>query len=486
MRILLIMGCIAVIAGFAVTDADACMCPGSSPCSSFTKTPIVFIGKVLSIEESKAIIQRLGKTEEVRTGLLAHFDIERGYKGISESQSKIDVGTGGGNGDCGFPFKAGERYLVFADQNRISEHTASATILERPLRYDLYTDICRRTQRLPEGQNDVDLIEALISGKPESRIFGQVSLIEKDMRKGPYASNIKGGMPGVKIEARSKTNTYNATTDERGNFQIRNVQPGKYKVQAVLASTQSGFLGLAQAPIIEIRPPQLCGSEAILLIQSNGVIKGRLFNTEGEAVPRNVEVSLVMADSVSKGLLSFVGSSTWTKDDGTYEFNGLLPGDYIIGLGLLHPPNWCSPYVGIYYPSASQPGEAKILHVSEGEKLNNINIHLSQPISPVKIRGTVFDSNGKAVAGAQIEILDVDFQKVVATPESNLFKTAADGAFAVTGMKNRRYQVRAFRSEKYIAGTGSQSEPVEITATDPSPPLVLTLTKPGIFRIPQK
>jgi hypothetical protein len=225
----------------------------------------------------------------------------------------------------------------------------------------------------------------------------------------------------------------------------------------------------------------LSGSEAILLIQSNGVIKGRLFDAEGKAAPRNIEVSLVVADSISKGPSSFVGGSTWTKDGGTYEFNGLKPGDYIVGTGILQPPSWRSPYAGIYSPSTSQLSNAKILHISEGEKLDSVDIHLPQPILPVTIMGTVVDKDGKPAAGAQIEIIDVDTGMVADKPEK-LFKTGKDGVFSVTGVKNRRYLVRAYRAENYMAGTGIQSEPVEITTNESLRPVVLTLNQSGIFR----
>jgi hypothetical protein len=71
---------------------------------------------------------------------------------------------------------------------------------------------------------------------------------------------------------------------------------------------------------------------------------------------------------------------------------------------------------------------------------------------------------------------------MVAEKPEILFKTAVDGAFAVTGLKGRSYQVRAYRAEDLFAGTGTQSEPVQMLTSDDLRPVVLTLLRSGISR----
>ena len=80
--------------------ALACTCANQpSPCVSFNRTPVVFIGHVVSIKEDKAEFTRFGAKEEIRTGLVAHMFVEEALKGIT--QKEVDVITGGGGGDCG-------------------------------------------------------------------------------------------------------------------------------------------------------------------------------------------------------------------------------------------------------------------------------------------------------------------------------------------------------------------------------------------------
>src|SRR6266513_163814 len=107
---------VALVLFCLVDSAAACTCVQMpSPCTSFKGTPIVFVGLVTSIKEDRVDIMRFGQKENIRTGLLAHFTIEESLKGIN--QKTVDVATGGGGGDCGYPFKGGERYLVYAYQS---------------------------------------------------------------------------------------------------------------------------------------------------------------------------------------------------------------------------------------------------------------------------------------------------------------------------------------------------------------------------------
>lgn len=476
MRVVPLMICAILASGFALKSAMACTClAGSSPCSSLEQASVVFVGSVRSIEVTRATVERRGRTEEVLTDLLAHFDVERGFKGIPEGRQTVDVGSFVFN-SCGYHFKEGRRYIVYAGVVGADD---MRQFRGGDLKYTLAVEGCSRTRPLPDGQDDVELIEAMHGGKPESRIFGKVVLVERDLRKGLFAKGEMSGVPGVRIVARDGANVHVAVTDQSGRFRIRAVAPGRYEVRPVLAATQDGYLRTDPIDVVEIRPPGLCGSDSIFLLQGSGVIRGQLFDEGGMPAPRNIEVSLVFADSAGKGLGAFEGASAWTKDEGRYEFNGLGPGDYIVGVGLLEPPNWRSPYRAVYHHPGEAPGGPEILHLRDVTTLENVDIHLPAPIPSFAIRGTVIDGAGKPAAGARIEIIDVEYGKVADKPEK-LFQTGADGAFAVTGLTDRKYRVRAFVAENYLAGTGIQSELIDVRTDAAMEPVTLTLGKPGI------
>jgi hypothetical protein len=121
--------------------AMACSCiPQPSPCEAFSQTPAVFVGRVTGIKEEKTEFTRFGVKETIRTGLIAHFIVEEAFKGIS--QAEVEVVTGGGGGDCGYPFQDGQQYLVYAwpnksgdndDANRVSStHLAGSGVKMLP------------------------------------------------------------------------------------------------------------------------------------------------------------------------------------------------------------------------------------------------------------------------------------------------------------------------------------------------------------------
>ena len=80
-------------------------------------------------------------------GRIATFRVRRVWKG--PESSRVQVTTGGGDGDCGYHFIAGMEYLVYARQGA---------------RNILRTNICTRTKRA--SGEAVDDLKALGPGTP--------------------------------------------------------------------------------------------------------------------------------------------------------------------------------------------------------------------------------------------------------------------------------------------------------------------------------
>jgi hypothetical protein len=49
-------------------------------------------------------------------------------------------------------------------------------------------------------------------------------------------------------------------------------------------------------------------------------------------------------------------------------------------------------------------------------------------------------------------------------------------------MAGRRYEVRAYIADNYVAGTGVQSEYIQLTTRNENAPILLTLSQQGIAR----
>ena len=89
--------------------ADACTCAGRiAVCEAFWKTPVVFEGEVLSI-----VPVANSRGEEYPPERRVRFAVGKVHRGdIGET---AELMTGAGGGDCGYTFKRGGRYLVYAN-----------------------------------------------------------------------------------------------------------------------------------------------------------------------------------------------------------------------------------------------------------------------------------------------------------------------------------------------------------------------------------
>src|SRR5262249_43553844 len=122
-RVVFIAALIAAVSLGSSRPALACSCGYSpEPCEAFYTHDAVFAGVVQSIEAGSKPY-----TRSVRLRVLEAF---RGVDG-----AEVVITTGVGDGDCGYPFKVGSAYLVYAYRNN----------------QGLGTGLCTRTRRLDDG-----------------------------------------------------------------------------------------------------------------------------------------------------------------------------------------------------------------------------------------------------------------------------------------------------------------------------------------------
>ncbi len=118
-----------------------CTCIGKkSTKEAFRKNDVILVGQVISIRK-KSIPYFLSGTQKRVTTLYYHvivFETTKILKG-KNTQIEVEIFTGIGNGDCGFPFKLNQRYVVYADWK--DQHFNGT---EKVPKF-LYTDLCERT-----------------------------------------------------------------------------------------------------------------------------------------------------------------------------------------------------------------------------------------------------------------------------------------------------------------------------------------------------
>lgn len=112
-----------ILLGSFPSITNACSCAElPSVEEEFERSQAVFSGEVVDVREKRSI-----KGYQTKSVL---FEVTNTWKGVKQSQ--IIITTGQGVGDCGFDFKEGQEYLVYANESTMyGEKSLTSTICDR-------------------------------------------------------------------------------------------------------------------------------------------------------------------------------------------------------------------------------------------------------------------------------------------------------------------------------------------------------------------
>lgn len=158
MKLLLAFGLIVAMMGAASVPLHACSCAGpgrGDVCGPERSADAIFVGTVIGITDVSP--------GSFGTSKLVTLAVTEPFK--NANAKVIDVGTGRGGGDCGFPFAVGTSYLVFA-------HERTGTGL-------LTTGICSNTNTRPTLRSSAGCDAALrpTARQPQSKVASAESNI---------------------------------------------------------------------------------------------------------------------------------------------------------------------------------------------------------------------------------------------------------------------------------------------------------------------
>jgi len=198
-----------------------------------------------------------------------------------------------------------------------------------------------------------------------------------------------------------------AKTTADGRYELRNVPPGRYKLKV----TRNGYVEkeygqLKQSDpgaMLALSPGQQKQDVTFKLIPA-AVIAGRVFDEDGEAVPRAMVVASREVYREGRRTLTMSGFAE-TDDLGQYRLFGLAPGRYYVSAAQR---DWgevtgdreftatsAAPgeqgYVKTYYPGTPDIGRAAVIAAKEGEEIAGMEIPLKQ-VAVYRIRGKVFNA----------------------------------------------------------------------------------------------
>jgi carboxypeptidase family protein len=302
-------------------------------------------------------------------------------------------------------------------------------------------------------------VNAQTQPKKRSSISGKVSL------KG-------NGLSGVSVRAISQgPNTggrrnFGAVTDSQGNYRISDLPRGNYELTPV--TPQFVIAGASDMKQVILEDGEnLEGIDFTLL--RGGVITGKVTNAEGQPViEEQINIEVPEGFRQSQPVLRLNMYSYQTDDRGVYRIFGLEPGKYTVSTGTGQPGAGVRggvKYKQTYYPSVTDSSQAKVIEVTEGSEITNVDIVVSAGQALYSVSGRVIDGDtGRPIPNARFSIARIEENGSWGTsgPTANGL-----GEFRIENLIAGKYMLSLDRvPNDALAGTNSYADSLRFEITD--------------------
>ena len=433
-------------------SARACSCVPTAPCQSFGRADVAFVGKVVGSKHQKTSTKyetvNEGKEDERTVEKKVTYDVGEIYFEVTEAfqsvekNTRVTIHSSTGGGDCGFWFKRGETYVVFASRENskigdvISSQTFGGTIAE-PLKADanrLWTTICSGTKEIKNAQETLSYLRNLPKTGSGGTIVGRIDEAIND-----YTSERLNGKPypNIRIQAQQtdgEKKSFYGTSNKNGYFEIF-VPVGTYNVTPILEPNitfDSRYSKESEPVKIDDRR---CESKIFWAV-NDSEISGKVVKPDG-SLAHKVSLNLIPADKERK-FNSFENKLLFVYD-GVFDLKGIPLGRYQIALNYVDKPDKDSPYPAYFYPNTADRSKAKIFEIVPGAKFKDVVFTLPDELKKRKIQGTIVWKNGKPAVGAEVQLVDAEFER---DAFFNPPITDAKGAFSMEWFEGRKYIIK--------------------------------------------
>lgn len=378
----------------------------------------MFTARAIEIMEPERSLPGLKRVVRMRVGEV--------LTGVDPEQKEVEIVTGSGGGDCGYPFQSGRDYAVYAHKNSDGR---------------LETGICTRTRPLEEAAEDIAYFHAV----PTAPATGEIRIVTGvfDMP----------GIPGVKMRIAGGGSRSAASTDTAGQVRFGGLPPGEYEVTAELA----GYLPAERKVQLHAKG---C-AEVLFRMVLDRRVTGRVTTKDGHPAA-GVEVQVRPVKEMS-------GDHVKTDGEGVYELRHFPAGEYYLGINLNHTPTIENPYPRWYYPGTEDPASATTLFFAEAPETQRFDLTLPDRLKDRVIEGTVLGPDGRPAAGARLFVLDPRWLWQSWAAEAT---ADANGRFQLHVLDGTRYRLHAITLR-------SSADPVDIQPGNSPLDLRLVLTRKG-------
>ena len=441
----------------SVANALGCSCAGpGTPCQGYGSASAVFVGTAIAVRTVERTVNSDREEIDYWAPRTFKFMVEQSFLGVQAME--IEVSTGMGGGDCGYDFKLGSRYVVYAHQFSKANR--------------LTTSICTRTKPFDDSGEDLEFLRSLGSRSPGVTINGEVKRGQQSVAKGD--STVVGPVANIGLVVEGEGERREIQTDGEGRFILTGLSPGKHKVTLLLPDEM-----FTHRPEQEIRVSDRGCANVSYLVVDNGRLSGKVLDPEGQPAA-GVLLTLIEADEIDP--LKHYNRLVRADDQGRYSFSALPPGRYLVAVNLTRFPELNDPtnaYPRTYYPDVSDISKAEVITLGAGENARERDLRLSTRRAPSIVSGKVVWADGTPVANAGISFRDVTYHD----PKMNYgIQADEQGYFTIKGYVGQAFVIEP-RSNRPYSGDPRRFEPMErvepvrIVLSNPTELLKIIITK---------
>lgn len=435
--------------------AEACSCIGTGgPCESFGSATAVFVGTV---------VEGAGRPKPNAQGIIEwapvvyRFSVVQPFLGVETAE--FEVSTGRGGGDCGYAFRKGATYLVYAYGGGDGKPPS--------------TGICTRTRPAADAAEDLEFLRNL-----PSRGAGVTVSFTVERRRHRVAagdSEATGGHPGARLTIEGAGESREVTTDSEGRARVSGLKPGAYRVTLALPEGLTTHKAEQEVKVAD----RGC-AHVYYAVTDDGRVSGRV-TEEGGRAAAGVLVALLEAEDPDPE--RHYTRLERTDEEGRYTFKSLPPGRYLLAVNFNRYPQPEDPtnaYPRTYYPGAAQASRAEVISLGAGESVKEKDITLPARRGESVVEGVVVWEDGRPVAGAHVSYKDVSNHD----PGIDNGAPRADelGRFRLKGYQGQTLLIgarsdRQFTGDYQRDGPMERSEPARVKLAAPTEAVRIVITK---------
>jgi protocatechuate 3,4-dioxygenase beta subunit len=204
-----------------------------------------------------------------------------------------------------------------------------------------------------------------------------------------------------------------ARTDDDGQYHIVGVEAGAYYLYALAPGFISSDQPRQEGKTLNVSEGENIGNIDFELKQG-GVITGRVADSQGRPLA-DERVTLSRLDKNGRPQSdTYYGRNFtmfMTDDRGVYRIYGLPEGRYLVSVGIAQSAGMIARrgggafYPRTYYPDAANESEAKVIELSEGSEIVNVDITVPESKQTCAVSGRVVNAEtGRPVAGVEIAL----------------------------------------------------------------------------------